>query len=138
MRNLIIGVIVVSVILAVGYLFLFSGSQNKACAIDHEAATQSADPVQGITITFSNGQFSPACLEISPGTSITWVNGGNKEIQIGSNPHPVHTGNKEVSGGEFVLNLAPGEKATVTMNKAGTSGYHDHLNSSAGGEIIVK
>lgn len=138
MRNLIIGVIVVLVILALGYLFLFSGSQSKACAIDHGVATESADPGQGITITFSNGQFSPACLEISSGTSVTWVNAGDKEIQIATNPHPIHTGNKEVSNGEFVLKLAPGEKATVTINKAGTSGYHNHLNSSAGGEIVVK
>ncbi len=92
----------------------------------------------GVTITYTSSSFSPADVKIKSGGTITWVNDGDSEIQIGAKPHPVHTGNKEVSGGGFVLTLKPGEQATVTVEKTGTFGYHNHLNSSQGGIITVE
>ena len=66
------------------------------------------------------------------------MNNGEKDIQIGADPHPVHSGNKEVSDGEYVLTVGSGEEATVTVERIGKSAYHDHFNPSAGGAIIVK
>lgn len=136
----IIGVVTV-VILGFGGLSLFGGSsQGKDCASEtaEKSATATAEVAVVATVTHKDGEFTPNCLQISQGTTVTWVNNGENDIQIGADPHPVHSGNKEVSGGEYVLTLGPGEVATVTFEKTGKSAYHDHLNSSAGGAIIVE
>ncbi|OGY25227.1 MAG: hypothetical protein A2864_02155 [Candidatus Woykebacteria bacterium RIFCSPHIGHO2_01_FULL_39_12] len=98
----------------------------------------SANKEEGVTITYSNGSFSPSEVTVNSGSKITWLNNGDQEIKIGANPHPIHTGNKEVSGGDFTLNLAPGESKSVVVTKTGSFGYHNHLNSSEGGTITVK
>lgn len=104
-----------------------------------DGATNSVETnTSGVTITHTSSGFSPADVKIKSGATITWVNDGDSEIQIGANPHPVHTGNKEVSGGGFVLTLKPGEQETVKMEKVGPFGYHDHLKASQGGTITVE
>lgn len=136
----IIGIVII-VILGFGGLSLFGGSsQGKDCTSEtaERLATASAETIVSATIIHKDGEFTPNCLQISQGTTVTWVNEGSKDIQIGADPHPVHTGNKELSNNEFVLTLGPGEEATVTMEKTGKHGYHDHLNASAGGAIIVE
>ena len=133
--------IVVIVVFGLGGLFLFGGSsQGKSCTADsaEKTATASAEVTVAATIEYKDGEFSPECLQISPGTTVTWVNQSDKDIQIGTDPHPAHSGNKEVSNGEYVLTLDPGEEATVNVDKVGKSAYHNHLNSSAGGAIIVE
>ena len=106
---------------------------------NQDGATESAETnTSGVTITSTSSGFSPADAKIKSGGTITWINDGNSEIQIGANPHPVHTGNRELSGGGFVLTLKSGEQATVKMEKIGSFGYHDHLNASQGGIITVE
>lgn len=146
MRNIIIGIIVI-VVIGVGFLLFRNFSQESGVTVvKTPTATTSATPSasageeseSGTTITYTSSGFSPSDVTIKSGGSITWVNDGDSEIQIAANPHPIHTGNKEVSGGGFVLTLQPGEQATVTISKTGTQGYHDHLNSSQGGTITVE
>lgn len=91
-----------------------------------------------ITITYSSTGFSPSTVTVKSGGKITWVNKSGKQVQIGANPHPIHTGNREVSGGEFTLNLQPGEEKTVVVSKVGTFGYHNHLRPSEEGTIVVE
>lgn len=91
-----------------------------------------------ITITFTVAGFSPSKVTLKNGGKITWVNKSRKEVKIGANPHPIHTGNIEVSGGDFTLDLTPGDQDTVVLTKVGTFGYHNHLNAGEGGTIVVK
>lgn len=90
------------------------------------------------TITYSSAGFSPSTVTIKNGSKITWVNKSDKQVKIGANPHPIHTGNKEISGGEFTLDLRPGEEKTIVVSKVGTFGYHNHLNVSEEGTIVVE
>ena len=136
----IIGVVVI-VILGFGGLSLFGGSsQGKDCTSEtaEKSAAATAEVAVVATVAHTDGEFLPNCLQISQGTTVTWVNNGEKDIQIGADPHPVHSGNKEVSKGEYVLTLGPGEEATVNVEQTGKSAYHNHLNPSAGGAIIVE
>lgn len=92
----------------------------------------------GVTITYDGSAFSSAQATVASGGKVTWVNSSGKQLQLGSDPHPIHTGNKEVSGGKFTLDIAPGQSAAVTVTKTGTFGYHDHLNPSAKGKLVVQ
>jgi plastocyanin len=89
-------------------------------------------------ITYADGTFSPSCIKIKSGTTVTWKNTSNKKVEVGTDPHPSHTGNREVSGGAFVLDLAAGETATTTLTTKGEHSFHDHLSPSDTGVIIVE
>ncbi len=130
-----IAVIAVIVILGKG----FTQKSDVEVTQKQDGATTAAETnTSGVTITSTSSGFSPADVKIKSGGTITWVNDGDSEIQIGANPHPVHTGNKELSGGGFVLTLKAGEQATVTVEKVGSFDYHNHLNSGQGGTITVE
>lgn len=91
-----------------------------------------------VTITYTDDGFSPAEATVSSGGKVTWINNSSKELQVGSAIHPIHSENREISGGKFTLDISPGESATVTLTKKGTWGYHAHLKPSAGGRLIVQ
>lgn len=147
MRNLII-IILVVIVLALGAYFLLRGSsdqnesstQTVTTSPSTSSAQQSSDQ-QGQTavdITFDGNGFSPSSATVKSGGQLTWINNSSVDIEIGANPHPLHTGSREVSGGEFVLKLAPGEKKTIALTKTGTFGYHNHKSSSQGGSVTVE
>ena len=77
-------------------------------------------------------------MTIKSGESLTWVNNSSKSVQVGSANHPTHTLNRELTSGEFVTELAPGASATVTLTKKGTWGYHNHLDPSVTGKVVVE
>ena len=145
MKNILIIIVVLLIVGAGGYFLLGSSSSGKACTSENavsldviESSATSSANISGVKITFDNGEVIPSCFKMSHGEEIIWVNAGDKNIQVAANPHPVHSGNKEVSDGEFVLELSPGEEKSITINKVGKVGYHDHLNSGTGGVIIVE
>ena len=49
-----------------------------------------------------------------------------------------HKVNQEITGNDFVIELAPGESSKVQLTKTGEWGYHDHLRPSMTGKIIVQ
>src|SRR3990170_7885449 len=115
MRNIIIAIIVI-VVLGVGFVLFRSFSQEPSVTVTKTpVATSSVTPSatteeegSSVTITYTSSGFSPSEVTIKSGGTVTWVNNSDGQIQIGANPHPVHTGNKEVSSGGFVLTLQPG------------------------------
>lgn len=145
MQKVIIVVIVLLIVGVGGFFLIGSSSPGESCTADTaivfesvgSVATSSAGISDPVIVIFNNGEVTPSCVKVSQGEEIKWLNAGDENIQIGADPHPVHTGNKEVSYGGFVLDMAPGEEKTFTISKVGKTGYHDHLNSSTGGAIIV-
>ncbi|HVE80762.1 MAG TPA: cupredoxin domain-containing protein [Candidatus Dormibacteraeota bacterium] len=121
------------VALWLGAFWLVNRVPSSGCA----AGTVSAHNKEH-RIVFQSGKVAPSCTRLTAGESVTWVNQTNKEVEIGADPHPVHTGNHEVSSGEFVLRILPGQSAKVIIKKKGSFGFHDHANPSAHGTIIVK
>ncbi|MDP2633056.1 MAG: cupredoxin domain-containing protein [Candidatus Curtissbacteria bacterium] len=101
-----------------------------------QAQTGTSQDAQTVTITDSG--MSPSTVTVKSGGKITWTNNTSKNVKVASDQHPTHTQNQEVSNGQFVLELAPGESATVTLTKTGTWGVHDHLNPSAKMKVIVE
>lgn len=90
------------------------------------------------TITFSDAGVSPAEVTVKSGESITWTNNSSKKVQVASDNHPTHTINQELTNGQFTTELAPGGLVTVTLTKIGSWGYHDHLNPSVKGKVVMQ
>jgi plastocyanin len=109
-----------------------SSTSNSSSSSSTPSAT--SDQNSGATITYSNNGFSPSTLTVKAGTKITIKNTSSEDMQFDSDPHPAHTDDTELNVGI----VSPGESMTFTVTTTGTHGYHNHLDPSDTGTIIVQ
>lgn len=87
------------------------------------------------TINYNSGVFTPNSVTVKVGDSVRFTNGSSGNINVDSNPHPVHTDYPPLNIGIIL----PGQTSTsVQFTKTGTFGYHNHLMPTEGGTIVVK
>jgi plastocyanin len=86
------------------------------------------------TITYSNSGFSPETITVKTGDTVTIKNTSSRTVEFDSDPHPAHTTNTELN----VNKVAAGQSETFKVVRTGTFGYHNHLNASETGTIIVQ
>ncbi len=139
---LIIGALVYGVIY---YFFLGkkSASPYQATASQTPAQTTGlpADrsPLSGVqagqsTVTITPSGFQPGSLTIKSGETVVWSNQGGGTGNVSSSPHPTHTDYPPLNLGD----VAPGASVSLVFPTAGTYKYHNHLNPSQFGSIIVQ
>lgn len=136
-------VIVIAVILLAvlggGYLFL-NGSKvgNNLYSTSSPSTTASTNPStvpQGKNVvTLTPDGWSPSTLVIKAGETVTWVNKSGAEGAVYSVPHPIHTAYPPLNLGTF----PDGGTLSLEFDKAGSYGYHNHLNPSQTGVIVVQ
>jgi len=147
-KNLVIGIIVV-VLLALGW-FLFGNKKQvtpppttETTVINNQTQAQTATetnpattaPATVVTVTYDGKTFSPATVTVKQGESVTFVNSSTGGMSVASNPHPIHTIYPEF---DQYKTSAKGQKTfTFVFQKAGSWGFHNHLNPIAGGTIVV-
>ncbi|HEY1074827.1 MAG TPA: cupredoxin domain-containing protein [Patescibacteria group bacterium] len=152
-RPLIIGIVAVLAVVAVAF-----AQRNRTSTISptntptaqvtvtttlETTATPSATTVTTVSpttttthdVTFNGQAFSPRSLTIKVGDTVRFLNNGSQSIWVASDPHPVHT---KYSAFDAERGYAPGETYSFTFTKAGTWTYHNHLNSSQTGTIVVE
>ena len=143
-------VIVVVVLIALGFLIFGRGSENKSndstntqtsqpapnSADSNASATPAAGTTQSTanTITYDGSGFSPAKITVKSGDSVTIKNTSSSDVQFKSDPHPVHTDNQDLNVGD----VPGGQSQTFTVTKKGTFGFHNHLDPSQTGTIVVQ
>lgn len=98
------------------------------------APTSSEAPQSQNTVTLTSNGFSPATLTIKAGSSVTWVNKSGETATVNSDPHPIHTAYPPLNLGSF----SDGATLSLTFDKPGSFGYHNHLQPSEKGTIIVQ
>lgn len=113
-------------------------SVNGDASQTQQEQTSQSDGQDEVAVTVSDSGFDLSEVTVKSGGKITWTNSSSSKVQVASDPHPIHTENKELTNGEFVADLAPGASVTVTVTKTGTWGYHDHLNAAQRGKVIVE
>ncbi len=122
---------VVSSALILSACNLYKSPATSTAPTEQEATTT---PVGGNVVTYSDSGFSPAVLTVKVGESVEFKNDSATNIQVNSAPHPTHTQFPELNIGQ----IAPGESKSVTFTAAGTKKYHNHLNASENGSIVVE
>lgn len=100
----------------------------------NDTTPENTAPAASTTITYDGSGFTPSSLRVAAGSTITVINNSSRELDFASDPHPTHTSNAELNEGS----VAPGESRDFTVSEKGTWGFHDHLNASAQGTIIVE
>jgi len=139
-----IGVILAVLTIAAIYLLIFqqpatapTNDQQAETTTDSTEASVAEDNSdvadQNQTITYSDDGFSPADLAVKEGTKITIKNDSSRTLDFASDDHPTHLTNSELNVGL----IEPGASKNFTPSK-GTWGFHDHLNASATGQIVVE
>ena len=142
MRTLIIGVVIIALVAIAAFLFVNSSRKDNNTtstgSISNEQGNSTiADTTlvsSSVTITYTDNGFSPSNIKVTSGGSVTVKNNSGRTIQFDSNPHPAHTDNAELNLGS----VGAGESKSFTVTKKGTWEYHDHLNASAEGTIVVE
>lgn len=167
-KNLVIIVLAILVLAGVGYYFFTKFrvstlspelSQPTTQQVSEDLITPTSPTPQATSTTevapkeviikiTANG-FEPEEVEITKGTKVTWINEQPNPSWPASAVHPTH----EVYPGSSIKKcgtpeqnkifdacrgLKQGESWGFVFNEVGEWYYHDHLNPSWKGEIIVK
>ncbi len=87
-----------------------------------------------VEVDFNGSAFAPASITINVNDWVFFKNKSTAAMWVASNPHPTHT---DYPGFDSLKAIAPGGEYKFQFTKAGTWGYHDHLNPGIGGVVIV-
>ncbi len=148
--NLAIVVVIVVVLVALGAFIFGKSSKPKTSSsstTNSSSASSNATPTNtsnspsstgsqstANVITYNGSSFNPAKLTVKSGDSVTIKNTSSKDVQFDSNPHPLHTDDQDLNVGV----VAGGQSQTFTVTKKGTFGYHNHLDSSQTGMLVIE
>lgn len=120
-------------------------SSNQPSNSQQSAAPsfQQITPGQQHVITYTDSGFSPKTLTIKKGDTVAFENTASDDVRVASNPHPTHEGYPTTGGCvsstfDSCGNIPSGQMWTFTFDIAGSWGYHNHLNPSEGGTIVVQ
>lgn len=86
------------------------------------------------TVSYDGSTFTPTQNTVTSGGAITFINKSSREVDVDSDPHPVHTSDTELNVGP----IAPGQSKTVTVTKKGNFGIHNHLNPNQTARVTVQ
>ena len=138
-------VVVIGLLLAVGfggYFYYKSLSKTPtsyySTPSDYPSPTPpSQDTSQNISqnvVKITSSGFEPQEITIKAGESVTWENDDTTPHQVMSAVHPTHLVYPPLNIG--LIN--PGESKSLVFPEAGTYKYHDHLNPTLTGQVVVQ
>lgn len=98
-----------------------------------------------VTVSYSNGGFSPQQTTINSGDTVLFTNNSNHGMWVGSDNHPTHTGYPESTSGDCLgssfdscVEITTGSSWSFVFNSIGSWGYHNHTRVGKTGTVIVQ
>jgi plastocyanin len=138
MRNrivwILVGIVLVFVLALMGTGFVVAAMHGDLKAGSTAQASGSQDtPVFGATqVYMRNEKFSPARIEVVPGTTVTWTNHDAVPHNVTISPVVISSSDGSESG-----LLYPGQSFSYTFTSQGTFQYHCQEHPGMIGEVIV-
>lgn len=86
------------------------------------------------TVNATKKGFEPEILKVTVGTKVTFINKSDTTADVSSAIHPTHALFPLLNLGTF----NDGGSLSVKFDKQGTYKYHNHLNPSQTGEVVVE
>lgn len=150
--------IVVLVIVASGWLFLKNKKENVAVSptptpeFFGENSGGQATPTSIVTknvVIYTDSGYAPNIITIKKGETVVWKNESSNPMWTASAMHPTHKvypGTDITACGTQTLlpmfdscaSVSSDQSWSFTFNNIGTWGYHNHLDSSKFGKVIVE
>ncbi len=99
--------------------------------------TNAAPVVEGGQVSITSAGFDPATVTINAGESVTWTNKDTASHAVAPDNHPTHV--KYAGIWDYTnMNLKNGETYTNTFMQTGTYSYHDPLEETVKGTVVVE
>lgn len=95
--------------------------------------TTTSNAPKEATVTLTQQGFSPQTVMIKKGGIVTWINQSSTLATVNSDAHPTHLLYPPLNLGEFDNN----QSFQLSFDKTGKFTYHNHLNPSQTGSVIV-
>jgi len=86
-------------------------------------------------VEITDDGFEPSTLTVSSGDEVTFKNGSSDDAWPASDVHPTH---QLYPGFDAKKPLLSGQAYSFTFTKAGSWGYHNHLEPDEQGTIVVE
>lgn len=149
-KNLIIGLVIILLLIG-GVVLIQNNSTNQNANVstgineseidnpdtslkksneDEDAIISNGDN----TVTLTDDGFSPKSITIKVGEKVTWLNNSGDKATVDSSVHPTHRDYPKLNLGLF----DDGEEKSLVFDESGTYKYHDHLNASKTGTVVVE
>ncbi|MFB6225516.1 MAG: hypothetical protein ABEI13_03610, partial [Candidatus Paceibacteria bacterium] len=131
----------------------FGDSSNERRGTDSSQSEKTSSPSElasdvAATVRYQNGEFTPQTVTVQSGDTVKFINQGDGEMWVGSDEHPTHTQydgttlSEHCQDGDATSRVfdqcSTGRTYTFTFEKSGEWDYHNHVNASAGGTVIVE
>lgn len=129
-------IIVVLIIIGAVGIFALGGKKNtdKNMPPTPTASQTENDKTSGTAVTVTSSGYDPQSLTIKAGTKVIWTNKSGVAVTVDSALHPTHLVYPPLNLGQF----EDGSSKELVFDKAGTYRYHNHLNPTQFGSIIVE
>jgi plastocyanin len=133
---------VILVVIVLGFIVL--GFVIKPIFSGTNPATEAEATAQDVPVTFTLAQaevnitsrgFSPQTVSIKKGQAVSWTNKTFIKHQVTSDAQPTSNGSAGFKGQGALLQT---DLFLVTFKTSGTFTYHDELNPSLTGTVIVQ
>lgn len=134
-----LGIIVVILVILAAVWFWFANQQESGLEPVGESASVPPPPAVGeagkLMVEMRASGFSPQELKVKVGDTVDFVNKDSKPHWPASAVHPVH---QCYPGFDALKAVQPGESYSFRFAMAKTCKFHDHMNPSLTGSLIVE
>ncbi|MEK7534055.1 MAG: cupredoxin domain-containing protein [Patescibacteria group bacterium] len=132
----------IAVIVVVGFILVSNkkgGPEIAPQAIEQnppatETATQAEEQTQAAVITITSSGFEPETVNIEAGTKVVWANKSGSAATVNSALHPTHLIYPPLN----LNRVSDSESVSLVFDEQGTYKYHDHLNPTRTGTVVVE
>lgn len=132
--------VVVLIVVAFGGVLLFNKSNtvntNSKDTTNQNPTPTKADSVkiESANVEVTSSGFAPQSLTVKTGTTVVWTNKSGGPVTVNSDSHPTHLKWPFLNLGKFDDSAS----VSVVFEKVGTYTYHNHLDASQVGTVIVE
>lgn len=159
-RNIIIGIIVLLVGVTVGWFVLQGGApgtQQPSGETTPPAQQMPVTPgvtemvvietspgpamdkggvpaVATTTVQYTDSGFGPNTITVKQGTTVRFTNQSSRGMWVASAVHPTH---QLLPGFDQLQSVSKGGSYDYTFTKVGTWKYHNHVNATDTGTVVV-
>ncbi len=135
-------VIIIAVLVLIGAVVVVLGKLgNKSIQSGAPAQSTTSQGTGGTTpketivnVNLTSSGFDPKTVTIKTGTRVIWINKSGGDATVNSDLHPTHKLYPPLNLGQF----PNGSSVQLVFDKPGKYGYHNHLNPSQTGTVVVE
>lgn len=157
-RKVLVGVIVLLAGLAVGW-FVLQGAPSGKPPAEEESPTSQMPATPGVTemvvtetspgpgmekgevpavatttVQYTDSGFGPNTITVKQGTTVRFTNQSSRGMWVASAVHPTH---QLLPGFDQLQSVSKGGTYEYTFAKVGTWKYHNHVNATDTGTVVV-